>query len=64
LLGGFTIVAFAQTPPDQILLKDYRQRSIFKISETRVEKARYPVIDMHSHNYAPTEADVEAFVCA
>lgn len=62
LLGGFAIVALAQTPPDQILLKDYRPRSIFKIPETRVEKARYPVIDMHSHNYAPTEADVDRWV--
>src|SRR5688572_1279416 len=62
LLGGFAIVALAQTPPDQLLLKDYRPRSIFKIPETRVEKARYPVIDMHSHNYAPTEADVDRWV--
>ena len=34
-------VALAQKHPDQILLKDYRPRSIFKIPETRVEKARY-----------------------
>ncbi len=54
--------ADAQTPPDQILLKDYRPRSIFKIPETRVEKARYPVIDVHSHNYARTAADVDRWV--
>lgn len=52
----------AQTPPDQILLKDYRPRSIFKIPETRVEKARYPVIDVHSHDYASTAADVDRWV--
>jgi predicted TIM-barrel fold metal-dependent hydrolase len=55
-------VALAQKNPDEILLKDYRPRSIFKIPETRVEKARYPVIDMHSHNYARTEADVDRWV--
>ena len=48
--------------PDQILLKDYAPRSIFKIPETRVEKSRFPIIDVHSHNYAPTDADVERWV--
>ncbi len=55
---------YAQTGPDEILLKDYRPRSIFKIPETRVERARYPVIDVHSHNYAPTDADVARWVRA
>ncbi len=54
--------AAAQTPPEQILLKDYKPRSIFRIPETRVEKARYPVIDVHSHDYAPMAADVERWV--
>jgi len=55
-------VAAAPTPPEEIRLKDYRPHSIFKIPETRVEKARYPVIDVHSHNYAPTDADIERWV--
>lgn len=54
--------ASAQTDPEQLLLKDYKPRSIFKISETRVEKARYPVIDVHSHDYMPTDAAVEAWL--
>src|SRR3989442_1254453 len=58
----FAPVASAQTPPDEILLKDYKPRSIFKIPETRVEKARYVVIDVHSHDYAPTDADVDRWV--
>ncbi|MBI5384237.1 MAG: amidohydrolase family protein [Verrucomicrobia bacterium] len=62
VLAGLAFVAPAQTPPDQILLKDYRPRSIFKIPETRVEKARYPIIDVHSHNYARTDADVDRWV--
>jgi len=52
----------AQTNPDEILLKNYKPRSIFKIPETRVEKARYPIIDVHSHDYARTDADVERWV--
>ena len=55
-------LTLAQTPPDQMLLKDYRPRSIFKIPATRVEKARYAVIDMHSHNYARTDAEVDRWV--
>ena len=52
----------AQTEPDQVLLKDYRPHSIFKIPETRVEKARFPTIDVHSHNYARTELEVDRWV--
>jgi len=55
-------IALAQSPPDEILLKDYKPRSIFKIPETRVEKARYPIIDVHSHDYAPTDAQVDQWV--
>ena len=54
--------ASAQTPPDQILLKDYLPRSIFRLPETRLEKARYPIMDMHSHDYARTDADVDRWV--
>jgi hypothetical protein len=53
---------YAQTTPDEILLKDYRPRSIFKIPETSVEKARYPVIDVHSHDYARTPAEIDRWV--
>jgi len=57
----FSAIALGQTP-EEILLKDYKPRSIFKISETRVEKARHPAIDVHSHDYAPSEAEVERWV--
>ncbi len=63
LIGfGLSLPARAQTPPDQILLKDYRPRSIYKIPQTHVERARYPVVDAHSHNYARTDADVDRWV--
>jgi predicted TIM-barrel fold metal-dependent hydrolase len=52
----------AATSPDQILLKDYRPRSIYKIPQTRVEKARYAVIDVHTHVYATNDAQVEKWV--
>src|SRR5258708_11778136 len=52
----------ASTPPDQLLLKEFRPQSIYKIPQTRVEKAKYPVIDMHSHSYARTPAEVDDWV--
>lgn len=52
-------LAVAQTSPTEIKLKDYHPRSIFKIPETQIEKARYPVIDMHSHDYSKTAKEVD-----
>jgi hypothetical protein len=34
--------------PETILLKDYRPKSIYKISVTKIDKAKYPIIDMPS----------------
>jgi predicted TIM-barrel fold metal-dependent hydrolase len=44
--------------PDNLLLKNYRPVSIYKIPVTNVEKAAYPVIDVHSHDYATTDAEI------
>ena len=52
----------AASSPDEILLKDYAPRSIFRIPETRVEKARYPIVDVHSHDYARTDAEITRWV--
>jgi predicted TIM-barrel fold metal-dependent hydrolase len=47
--------------PDQILLKDYRPKSVYKIHASNIQKARFPVIDCHHH--APrTEEQVAAEV--
>lgn len=48
--------------PDTILLKDYRPVSIYKIPVTQVDKAKFPIIDMHSHPYAKTDAQIEEWV--
>ena len=39
--AGLTLLA-AQELPDKLALKDYRPQSIFKIPETRIQKAKYP----------------------
>ncbi len=47
---------------NEIKLKDYRPKSIYKISISNIPKAKYPVIDMHSHAYANTEAELAQWV--
>jgi uncharacterized protein len=50
------------TTPDNLLLKDYRPKSIYRVPETRIAKAKYPVIDCHTHPYARTSAEVDQWV--
>src|SRR5215471_21377093 len=48
--------------PKTLLLKDYRPRSIYKIPVTHIDKAKFPVIDMHSHPYPKTEAEITTWL--
>ena len=50
------------TTPDQLLLKDFSPRSIYNVPQTHIERARFPVIDVHSHQYARTPAEVDRWV--
>jgi uncharacterized protein len=54
--------ATAQSSPDELLLKDYKPKSIFNILQTRIEKARFPIIDVHTHVYATNEAAIDRWV--
>lgn len=52
-------------PMDSILLKDYKPASSLVVQETMVPKAKYPVIDIHSHTFMngiKTSEDVAAWV--
>jgi predicted TIM-barrel fold metal-dependent hydrolase len=48
--------------PETLLMKDYRPTSIYKIPVTEIAKAKFPVIDMHSHPYAKTAAEIDDWV--
>lgn len=54
--------AKADASPLTILLKDYRPISIYKTPTTKVEKAKFPIIDMHSHPYAKTPQEIDQWV--
>jgi uncharacterized protein len=44
--------------PESILLKDYRPKSLYKIPVTEVHKAKFLAIDMHSHAYEKSSAEI------
>ena len=47
---------------ETLLLNDFRPVNVNNIPQTFVEKAKYPVIDMHSHDYIAGAEDVDAWV--
>jgi len=53
---------FSQTPPEKLLLKNYRPQSIYQIPTTSIKRAKYPIIDMHSHPYAKTPRQIAQWV--
>jgi len=50
------------TNPNTILLKDYRPRSIYKVPVTHIDKAKFPIIDMHSHPEPKTDAEINTWI--
>src|SRR6476659_10864151 len=51
-----------QASPETILLKDYRPKSLYKVPITEVPRAKYPIIDMHSHAYAKSPEEIAEWV--
>jgi hypothetical protein len=51
-------------PMDGVLLKDYKPESSLVVPETRIDKARFPVIDAHTHSFmnGATEKEVDDWV--
>ncbi len=64
LLGFLLVFSLPLTAQnaDNLLLKNFRPVSIYKIPATRIEKAAFPVIDVHSHDYARTDEDIAQWV--
>jgi uncharacterized protein len=46
----------------ELKLKDFRPRSIYKIPVTVITGAKFPAIDMHSHDFAKTEQEVTRWI--
>ncbi|WP_375582149.1 amidohydrolase family protein [Cyclobacterium xiamenense] len=52
----------AESSVENLLLKDHRPVSLYRGNEHPVPQAAFPVIDMHSHPYAKTEAQLDEWV--
>ncbi len=58
-----TAPKFCGTPDiNKLPLADYRPVSIYNIPVTRIEKAAFPATDMHTHDYAKTQEEVDRWV--
>lgn len=64
LIAGISVVNSAVICQDinDLKLKDFRPVSIYKIPQTKIEKAKYPVIDFHSHDYPKSAAEVDQWI--
>jgi len=58
LSGG----SYSGSAMDKVLVKDYQPDSSLVVEEHHPAKAKYPAIDVHSHVYAQTPAEVAAWV--
>ena len=65
LVSALFVMAACNTPKtdqasnaDKVLVKDYFPTVVNNIPVTNVEKAKFPIIDMHSHDYVANEAEI------
>ncbi|WP_439482518.1 amidohydrolase family protein [Cyclobacterium plantarum] len=52
----------AEENVNSLLLKDYKPESLYQSNGPAVKKAAFPVIDMHAHPYAKSEAALDEWV--
>ena len=57
----FIACSFGQNT-DSLLLKNYRPVSIYHTPISVISQAAYRAIDMHSHDYAQTQANIDAWI--
>jgi len=55
-------VTAGESNPEGLLLQEYQPQSIYRIPQTRIARARFPVIDMHSHAYAKSSEEIARWV--
>lgn len=57
-------ISYSQTQGllDTLLVKNFKPQSIYNIPVSDIQKAKFPIIDMHSHAYPESEAEIEQWV--
>jgi len=48
--------------PEELKLKDFRPKSIYRVPVTIIKKAKFPAIDMHSHDFTKTDDEVAQWI--
>ncbi len=46
----------------ELKLKDFNPKSIYRIPETKILKAKYPIVDFHAHDYPDNDAELDEWV--
>jgi len=49
---------------DDLKLRDYRPKSIYKVPVTNIARAKYPAIDMHTHVYGRNDNEIARWIKA
>lgn len=62
LLITLSFATFGQTSPENLLLNNFRPKSIYNVTVSKISKGKFPIIDMHSHAYANSEEDLDNWV--
>ena len=62
IFASLSFLSFAQKKADSLLLNNYKPVSIYKTPIANIQRASFPVIDMHSHDYVETKTDVDDLV--
>lgn len=60
----FLTIACPGQGVDDLKLKDYRPKSIYNIPVSKVEKAKYQAIDMHTHVYGRDDKGIQEWIKA
>ncbi len=62
ILFSIFLSTFLVQSQDDLLLKDFEPVSIYNVVKTKIEKAKYPVVDFHAHPYAKTDEELDEWV--
>jgi predicted TIM-barrel fold metal-dependent hydrolase len=62
LIAILVSLGFSFGQEKEILLKEYEPISLYEIPKTLPVKAKFPVIDVHSHPYAISESEIDTWV--
>lgn len=52
----------SSAPAEDLLLKNYRPESLYKVHDYKADKASFKAVDMHSHTYPQSEEGIDEWI--